>query len=135
MRRWLRWTPLALRASNEDQHFARAVIALREGQPAVAVRELQATPARNSNCRPCTATLLSEAFLALGQRDSAIVYGERYLASAKYRRYFLDADRMVPTLRQLGQLYQEKGDREKAASYYQQAIDLWRNADPGCSRR
>ena len=36
---------------------------------------------------------------------------------------------LAPTYRRLGELYEEKGDRAKAASYYQKFIDLWRDAD------
>ena len=30
----------------------------------------------------------------------------------------------------LGEVYEAKGDREKAASYFSRFVDLWQDADP-----
>jgi hypothetical protein len=37
---------------------------------------------------------------------------------------------LARALRRLGELYEAKGDRTKAADYYSRFIDLWREADP-----
>ncbi|MCZ6746746.1 MAG: tetratricopeptide repeat protein, partial [Acidobacteria bacterium] len=33
------------------------------------------------------------------------------------------------TLRRLGELYEERGDRQKAVEYYSRFVDLWTDAD------
>ena len=50
-------------------------------------------------------------------------------ASAEESRGYEDEMSLGPTYRRLGELYEEKGDQAKAASYYQKFIDLWRDAD------
>ena len=72
---------------------------------------------------------MGRAFDATGQPDSAIAWSERYLASAEENRVYEDVMSLGPTYRRLGELYEEKGDQAKAASYYQKFIDLWRDAD------
>ena len=38
---------------------------------------------------------------------------------------------MLPrAIRRVGELYEQKGDRAKAAEWYQKFVDLWRDADP-----
>ena len=34
------------------------------------------------------------------------------------------------TYKRLGELFEAKGDREKAATYFSRFIELWKNADP-----
>jgi hypothetical protein len=41
-----------------------------------------------------------------------------------------DGLHLAGTYKRLGELYEAKGDREKAASYYLQFVTLWKNADP-----
>jgi hypothetical protein len=49
-----------------------------------------------------------------------------------YRRSLLDINHcaLAGTHKRLDELYEAKGEREKAASHYQQFVDLWKNADP-----
>jgi DNA-binding SARP family transcriptional activator len=35
----------------------------------------------------------------------------------------------VPTHRRLGELYEERGDREKALQYYNRFVEVWAGAD------
>jgi hypothetical protein len=37
---------------------------------------------------------------------------------------------MPPTLKRLGELYEQRGNREKALEYYGRFVDLWTDADP-----
>ena len=34
-----------------------------------------------------------------------------------------------PTYRRLGELYEQRGDREKALDYYGRFVELWKDAD------
>jgi hypothetical protein len=45
-------------------------------------------------------------------------------------RFFADELRfMPPTLKRLGELYEQRGNREKALEYYGRFVDLWKDAD------
>jgi tetratricopeptide (TPR) repeat protein len=67
----------------------------------------------------------------VGQTDSAIAYFEAVAATPT-----LDATRfaehyaLAPSLKRLGELYEARGDRRKAAEHYGRFVELWRNADP-----
>jgi len=45
-------------------------------------------------------------------------------------RFGVDADYLAGTYKRLGELYEAKGDKTKAASYYTKFITLWKDADP-----
>jgi pentatricopeptide repeat protein len=46
-------------------------------------------------------------------------------AALQMERYTL-----APSYKRLGELYEAKGDRRRAADYYGRFVDLWKNADP-----
>jgi tetratricopeptide (TPR) repeat protein len=46
-----------------------------------------------------------------------------------------DADYLAGTYKRLGELWQQKGDRQKALGYYLKFVDLWKNADPDLQPR
>jgi eukaryotic-like serine/threonine-protein kinase len=37
---------------------------------------------------------------------------------------------LAPTYKRLGELYEAKGDRKRAAEYYGRFVELWKDADP-----
>ena len=100
-----------------------------EKRPADALKEYRKVDPRLVSCRSCLVAAVGRAFDAAGQPDSAIAWSERYLASSEENRGYEDEFSLAPTYRRLGELHEEKGNREKAASYYQKFIDLWRDAD------
>ena len=59
----------------------------------------------------------------------AAAWGERYLASTNRFRAGTDWREMPALLVRMGDISAEKGDRAKAAEYYQKYIDLRREAD------
>jgi hypothetical protein len=65
-----------------------------------------------------------------GSTDSALAVYQRYLESTWNFRILADAYRLAPTLRRVGELYEAKGDRRRAAQAYQRFVELWRRADP-----
>jgi len=117
------------RASEPFRTYISATIAMAEKRPAEALKQYQEIDPRLSGCRSCLAAALGRAHDAAGQPDSAIIWSERYLGSAEESRGYEDEMALGPTYRRLGELYEEKGDQAKAASYYQKFIDLWRDAD------
>jgi tetratricopeptide (TPR) repeat protein len=117
------------RTSEPFRRYILATIAMAEKRPAEALKEYQKIDPRISGCRSCLVAAMGRAYDAAGQPDSAILWSERYLASAEESRAFEDETSLGPTYRRLGELYEEKGNQAKAASYYQKFIDLWRDAD------
>jgi hypothetical protein len=41
-----------------------------------------------------------------------------------------DAFSLAPSYKRLGELYEARGDRKRAADYYGKFVDLWKDADP-----
>jgi len=46
-----------------------------------------------------------------------------------YTRAFEEELTLGPTYRRLGEMYEERGQLDKAREYYGRFIDLWKNAD------
>jgi tetratricopeptide (TPR) repeat protein len=117
-------------------HTVRGHIALAERKPAEAITEYRrgdsAPDGPVHQCTPCLPLQLSRAFDAANQPDSVIVQLERYLStpmSSKHQEG-LDATVAPGAHERLGQLYEAKGQNDKAAEHYRRFIDLWKNADP-----
>jgi len=124
------------RSMEPQRHWALSEIAIAEGRAADAVTEIRkadSLPDGPANdCARCTYAALARAFDLAGMTDSAIVTFERYLATPYWLPIDLRADptHLAGTYKRLGELYEAKGDRQKAASYYSKFIELWKNADP-----
>jgi tetratricopeptide (TPR) repeat protein len=41
-----------------------------------------------------------------------------------------DAWSLAPSLKRLGELYESRGDRQRALEYYGRFMELWKEADP-----
>jgi serine/threonine protein kinase len=67
---------------------------------------------------------------ALGNADSTIAIFERYIAATEPDRSFQDRHYLAGALKRLGELYEARGDRERAASRYARFVELWKDADP-----
>jgi len=86
---------------------------------------------RTGFCRTCGLFELASLYDRQGQPDSARVLYERVVATPTVMGH-LAADRnaLAPSYKRLGELYEAKGDRKKAADYYNRFVELWKNADP-----
>jgi tetratricopeptide (TPR) repeat protein len=75
---------------------------------------------------------LGMALDAANQPDSAIAQYEKYISTPDFARFNQDLDpASLPAIRErLGQLYEAKGQNDKAAEHYRAFIELWKNADP-----
>ena len=84
------------------------------------------------DCARCTYAALARAFDLAGMSDSAVVTFERYLATPYWQSSNMRADalHLAGTYKRLGELYEAKGDREKAVSNYMKFVALWKDADP-----
>jgi tetratricopeptide (TPR) repeat protein len=116
----------------EVRHRALGWVAIAEGRGRDAVSEFrQASVPSVQACQQNALAGLGLAFDIAGQLDSVRTTYERYLDVFE-SLCTMGADAMwrAPILKRLGELYEQKGDRIKAAGYYQQFVDLWQKADP-----
>jgi tetratricopeptide (TPR) repeat protein len=65
----------------------------------------------------------------MGESDSALALYERFveIPSSSVGN---DAGHLAQAYVRVGELYEQRGDRERAIDYYQRFVDLWKNADP-----
>jgi tetratricopeptide (TPR) repeat protein len=62
--------------------------------------------------------------------DSAIAAGEAYLTVTHPSRISIDGYVRAGILQRLGELYEQKGDTDKALEHYNAFVALWKDADP-----
>jgi tetratricopeptide (TPR) repeat protein len=114
-------------------HLALGDLAIAERRGMDAVREMRLAdrlpdgPA--TSCLGCTLEPLARAFDAAGMTDSAIVAYARYV-KVPSSFLFPDTYGLARAHNRLGELYEAKGDRARAAQHYAAFVDLWKNADP-----
>jgi tRNA A-37 threonylcarbamoyl transferase component Bud32/tetratricopeptide (TPR) repeat protein len=116
------------------RHLALGEIAMTEKRPLDAVREFwkydSLPDGPDGDCYFCRDVPLGRAFDLANMPDSAIAHFERYLAATYPGRLNLDQQYLPGVRKRLGELYEAKGDNQRAASNYIAFIDLWKNADP-----
>jgi tetratricopeptide (TPR) repeat protein len=108
-------------------------ILLAEGKPAealVAARDAAVAPdGAPAACQACVAFSMATVFDSLGQRDSALHWLERYLATSRQGRSGTDSWSLATVQKRLGELYDSRNDRAKAITHYQAFVDQWAEAD------
>ncbi|MDH4352005.1 MAG: tetratricopeptide repeat protein, partial [Gemmatimonadota bacterium] len=119
----------AIREGAPFEYGVRGQIALAEGRPNEGVGQYRRFD-REISCPVCVLPDLARAYDVLGERDSALVVYERYVDTPWIFRAANDASSLAPAYKRLGELYEERGDREKAMKYYGDFADLWAEADP-----
>jgi tetratricopeptide (TPR) repeat protein len=84
------------------------------------------------NCVKCMPMWLGFAFDRMNMPDSAIFYMEQALGTFDPNSFADFRDQMIIPLfnRRLGEMYEARGDRVKAANHYRVVTELWKNADP-----
>ena len=121
--------PEGVRRGEPFRHGAAAQIAFAEGRIPEAIREYRAWY-DESGCAVCGLFLPGRAYERAGQRDSALAVYERAVITPGYTRAFEEEATLGPTYRRLGELYEERGQLDKARDYYGRFLDLWKDADP-----
>jgi tetratricopeptide (TPR) repeat protein len=121
-----------LQVQEPNRHAALAEIAVAEHRPLDAVREvwkadsLPDGPA--GDCVRCVDLDLGRVFDLANQPDSAIAHWEAYL-NYPNRQAGRDAVFLPGVHQRLGELYEAKGETQKAISHYTAFIELWKSAD------
>jgi len=80
-------------------------------------------------CPICALPDLARAYEVAGKPDLAIDTYERYVHAPWQRRPETDGLELGFALKRLGELYQQRNDRAKAAAQYTALLQLWRRAD------
>jgi tetratricopeptide (TPR) repeat protein len=114
----------------ESRHAMLGHIALAEQRYDDAVREYRA--ANVHRCGTCYNPEMARAYDQAGNADSATALLERYINTMTdpVDRQIEDGWSLAGSHKRLAELYDAKGNREKAMSHYSSFIDLWKNADP-----
>jgi eukaryotic-like serine/threonine-protein kinase len=124
------------REQEPERHNALAEIALAERRPLDAVTEFREGDRQPDGpadgCEACLPARLGRAYDQANMPDSATMMYERYLALPHFMGPWrlLDASVLAGMQKRLGELYEAKGEREKALSHYLQFVALWKDADP-----
>jgi len=122
------------RSRQPDVHDALGEVALAEKRYNDAIQEYRRADL-NSDGRPIEDPMrvhfnLGRAFDLANQSDSAIAELEALIAVRWDSRLDNDGLQLAGSHKRLGELYDAKGDREKAISHLSKFVELWKNADP-----
>jgi tetratricopeptide (TPR) repeat protein len=110
---------------------AAAVLAREAGRYDEALRlAAQESPTFTDPCARCADHMRARIWEAAGNRDSALAAYERALTRPAPGSASFEEASIPQAYRRLGELYEQQGDRAKAADWYQKFVDLWREADP-----
>jgi eukaryotic-like serine/threonine-protein kinase len=123
--------PEGMRRLRLVRHATRGAIAESEGRQEDALEAYRAWLADDGACGICGSYELGTIHDRLGRPDSAIAAFERVAGTPTMESArVLESYTLAPSLKRLGELYESRGDRRRAADYYGRFIDLWKNADP-----
>ena len=111
------------------RHGMQGEIALAERRYPDAAHEFRAALSAGDNW---TAWLprLAAAYDLAGNADSAMAVFERFINFPGIGRPIDDGLFLAGSHKRLGELYEAKGDRQRAASHYTTFVELWKKADP-----
>jgi tetratricopeptide (TPR) repeat protein len=116
-------------AASRTRHGIESMIAMAEHRYLDSAHESEA--ADIGNCTICRLAPTGIAFDLAQMPDSAIAAFTKYVNSTSIlQRYQFDRLFLAGSYKRLGELWEAKGDRAKAAHYYAKFLDLWKNADP-----
>jgi tetratricopeptide (TPR) repeat protein len=120
-----------IRKTREDERqWVLGEIALTEGRSGEAIRAARLERSENPGDPLAGTVLMARAYELAGNADSALVAYESYVETPTSWRVFEDAFYLAPSLMRLGELYEARGERERALEYYGRFVELWKDADP-----
>jgi tetratricopeptide (TPR) repeat protein len=119
-----------VRRGNQFRGFAYGELALADGRLAEAAAAFRSPAEEWALCLGCGQHELGKVFDRAGQPDSARAAYERDANMPGLFRIMGDAFTLAASYKRLGELYEARGDRKRAADYYGKFVDLWKDADP-----
>jgi tetratricopeptide (TPR) repeat protein len=121
-------------AAASVRHSIKSAVALAEHRYLDAAHEAQLADV--GPCTTCTTPIIAIAYDFAQQPDSAIREFTKYVESTSADGHMSnDGFFLAGSYKRLGELWDAKGDRQKAARYYTKFVDLWKNADPDLQPR
>ena len=121
--------PEGIRRGRWAWYRARGWVALAEGHATEAVAAF--AKGRNAlSCPDCGAWEEGVAFERASLPDSAIAAYRRAVGRGTVWKPFGDAWGLAPSLKRLGELYEERGNKAHAIEHYSRFLELWKDADP-----
>jgi tetratricopeptide (TPR) repeat protein len=117
-----------VRAGIASRHRAYGAAALAEGRIEDAIAEYRAWY-DETGCATCGLSELAQAYEAAGVTDSALAVYERAVSQPGLYRLNDEYAWLGSTYKRLGELYEERGEQDKAVDYYSRFVELWSDAD------
>jgi serine/threonine-protein kinase len=131
MREFESVTPPGMRGTYTTRDQTRGDLADAAGQQEEALEAYRAWMALDGGCNTCGAYEIATIHDRAGRADSALAGFERIAATPTMdAARFVDSYALAPSLKRLGELNEARGDRRRAADYYNRFVELWKNADP-----
>lgn len=112
-----------------DREYAAGLVALAREEHDRALSAFEGLRGRCPSCGAYLTYQLARTLDAVGQLDRAVEEYERFLSTHDPQRLY-DFREVPRTLWRLGELYEARGEAEKAAGYYAGFVQLWSDADP-----
>lgn len=110
--------------------FGDAMLAFARGRYADALAGLNEADRRNLSRTEILGAARFAVLDRLQQADSAIAAGESYVAGTHSSRLGQDGLFLAGIRQRLGEMYEAKGNVEKALTHYLAFVELWKDADP-----
>jgi tetratricopeptide (TPR) repeat protein len=123
-----RENPEEVRRIDRERYQAVGWVALAGGQFEQATRAFRAWHEALPN-RTCGLYELAVTFDRMGNLDSAVVVYERAVTTPFWMKLSWEWDWLPVAYRRLGELYEQRGDHENAVRYYNEFVELWKDAD------
>ena len=122
--------PEGIRRGHWEWYQARGWLALVEGRPRDAV--VAFTQGRKADdCPDCSAWDEGVAYERAGLPDSAFAAYQRAAdRGTTWKALQADAWGLAPSLKRLGEIYETRGDKQRALESYGRFAALWKDADP-----
>ncbi|MFL5496261.1 MAG: protein kinase domain-containing protein [Gemmatimonadales bacterium] len=122
--------PEGIRRGRWEWFEARGWVALAEGRPQDAITAF--VQGRNADsCPDCGAWDEGVAFERANLPDSALAAYQRAVSRGTVIKSTKgDPWGLAPSLKRLGELYEERGDKARAMDHYTRFLELWKDADP-----
>ncbi|HEX6252080.1 MAG TPA: tetratricopeptide repeat protein, partial [Gemmatimonadaceae bacterium] len=120
-------TPAQRNEAGEERRAVQGVILMSEQRYADAATEIRA--ALDGPCPLCALPVLGMAYDSAGMRDSVVTVYERFLGSTDMRRVWQDRFFLQAIRERLAELYEQRGDRARAAAHLSDFIEDWEGAD------
>jgi len=104
-------------------------VALARGEFEQAVSAFRAWHDAPTYCTVCGLRELALTFDRMGVLDSALVYNEQAVTTRCWDRLQREWGWLPNVYRRLGELYEQRGDTEHAIHWYNEFVELWKDAD------